>query len=472
MKHWFPLFLTSWTLCLSVWSAENVVKTWPAPEGEKVTGVYTVTVDGKPVDVYAAQSEYFEGDYYFAYFDFSGKVTVDVKSSFPMAQTELLPQRFGFSLQKSADSVQFVADKPFRVSIEPNGRIKPLLLFGNALETDVPQPNDPNVRYFGPGVHKADKITLSDNQTLYLAGGAVVHGSIQATGKNITIRGRGILTGESYPRFSGPGRFPLYCQNCENVVVRDIILRDPWSWTAVTWNCDGVLIDGLKICGSRMLNDDALDLVNTQNAVVRNCFFRSQDDCIAIKGKETSRQPCENILIEDCQFWVDVANIYRIGYECDTETMKNIVSRRIDVLHYSKNFHPLDYYWVTAIFWLQPNLNMLMEECHFEDVVIHSNGSPIHMLMAKPMRCFYGPYKKDKNFEPGRVRNCTFKNVRVVGKDDSRFKGTIFIQGDSPKHSVEGLKFENITYFGTPITKDSECVQIGNHSREIEFSAP
>lgn len=41
-----------------------------------------------------------------------------------------------------------------------------------------------------------------------------------------------------------------------------------------------------------MLNDDALDLVNTQNATVRNCFFRTQDDSIAIKGLAEMPRPC------------------------------------------------------------------------------------------------------------------------------------------------------------------------------------
>ena len=38
------------------------VTTYPAPAGEAITRDYAVTVNGKPVDVYAAQSEIFEGD--------------------------------------------------------------------------------------------------------------------------------------------------------------------------------------------------------------------------------------------------------------------------------------------------------------------------------------------------------------------------------------------------------------------------
>lgn len=81
----------------------------------------------------------------------------------------------------------------------------------------------------------------------------------------------------------------------------------------MTRNCDGVVIDNMKICGSRMINDDALDLVNTQNATVRNCFFRTQDDSIAIKGLAKMPRPCENILIEDCEFWTDA--ITRLDYD-------------------------------------------------------------------------------------------------------------------------------------------------------------
>lgn len=457
-------FLLIFVLLFSV-AAHGEVKTWPAPENEKVVGVYSVTVNGQPVDVYAAQSEFFDGDYCFAYFDFSESVQVEIRSAFPMAKTRILPERFGLKPEVSAESVKFEAKQPFRISVEPNGRVRPLILFGNALESDVPDPKASNVVFFGPGVHHAGKVELASGQTLYLAGGAVLHGAIHASGENITIRGRGVLAGETWKRFAGPG-FPLTCRNCRNLVIRDLIIRNPWNWTATTWDCDGVLIDGLKICSSRMINDDALDLVNTKNVVVRNCFFRTQDDSIAIKGCDREKHlPCENIRIEDCQFWTDCANIYRIGYECDADGMRNIVSKRIDVLHYSKNFHDENQYWANSIFWLQPNLNMMMEDCHFEDVTVYSDGSPVLMLMAKPMRCVYGPHKKP---EPGTLRNCSFKNVRVVGEPGG-FNGRIFIQGESGQWNVSGLTFDGVTYFGTPVTRDSSCVKIGNFAENIKF---
>ena len=442
------------------------VTTYPAPAGEAITGDYAVTVNCKPVDVYAAQSEFFEGDYYFATFDFSGKAAIRVTSSHSLAQAQLQPSRFNVRLERNSDrEITLTAEAPFRISVERDGRKKPLLLFGNAPETDAPRSGDPNVVYFAPGVHRPGKIMLTDDQTLYLAGGAVVKGCVYAKGKNITIRGRGVLGGEESPRFQGPGRYLLDCQDCQNLAVRDIILRNPWSWTFVTWNCDGVVIDNVKICGSRMINDDALDLVNTQNATVRNCFFRTQDDSIAIKGLAKMPRPCENILIEDCEFWTDVANIFRIGYECETAGMRNIRARNLDVLHYSKNYREPTDYWANAIIWLQPNQDMVMEDCHFEDIRVRSNGEDILMLMAKPMRCSYGIHK---NPEPGTLRNCSFKNIQVVG-EQGRFRGLLYMLGDSPKHSVSRLLFENLTYFGRPVTQDSACVQIGPHVADVVF---
>ena len=456
-------FATIPSLCLPAFAG---VTTYPAPPGEAVTGDYAVAVNRKPVDVYAAQSEFFGGDYFFASFDFSGKAEIHVTSRVALDNVVIQPARSPIRVERrGSKEITLTAVAPFRISIERSGRIKPLLLFGNAEETDAPRPGDPNVVYFPPGVHRPGKIALTDNQTLYLAGGAVVKGCIHARGNNITIRGRGIVAGEESPRFKGPGRYLLDCQDCQNLRVLDITLRNPWSWTFVTWNCDGVLIDNVKICGSRMINDDALDLVNTQNAVVRNCFFRTQDDCVAIKGMAKMPRPCENILIENCEFWTDVANIFRIGYECETAGMRKITVRDIDVLHYSKNYRSPTHYWANAIIWLQPNQNMVMEDCHFENIRVRSSGEDILMLMAKPMRCSYGPHKDP---EPGTLRNCSFKSIEVHGEQGG-FRGLLYLLGDSQKHGVSGLLFEHVTYFGQPVTQDSSCVQIGPHVAEVTF---
>ena len=51
--------------------AQTKLITYPAPKTEKISSLYTLTVNGKQVDLYKALSPLFEGgEYYFGYFDF------------------------------------------------------------------------------------------------------------------------------------------------------------------------------------------------------------------------------------------------------------------------------------------------------------------------------------------------------------------------------------------------------------------
>ena len=122
--------------------------------------------------------------------------------------------------------------KPTKVSIEPDGKKGPLLLFANPLETDVPKADDPTVLYYGPGTHQVGAIILGDGQTLYLAGGAVVKGAVIARGSNIRICGRGILDGSDYEWRKGPHHVTVGIYG-ENVVVEGITIRGSSHWTIV-----------------------------------------------------------------------------------------------------------------------------------------------------------------------------------------------------------------------------------------------
>ena len=293
----------------------EVVSAGLAP-GEPEVTTYRVTANGKPVAIYRSMADdeyrqgYQESYYYFGSFDFSGECRVEVTSSVSLKDVQILPARFGLVPKVSSDGskLEFVASKPFRISIERSGKEEALLLFGNALETDAPKAGDPGVVYFGPGQHKAGRIELTSNQTLYLASGAVVNGAIVAKGDNITIRGRGILGGEAYPRFKGPSGWMLELRDGKNVVVKDIIVRNPWSWILVTAGCDGVLVDGVKIAGSRMINDDAIDRAIPKRRI-KNCFFAGLgDDIIAIRGWGRDKARLRNISSRISEFWTDNAN--------------------------------------------------------------------------------------------------------------------------------------------------------------------
>lgn len=451
--------------------------TYPAPEGEAVSSDYHVQVNGRPVDVYLAKTQHHDKKYFFATFDFSGHVDVRVTASASLEKAVILPESCGIvpSL-KTAGMLEFTARQPFRISIERDGMNSPLLLFGNPVEEHAPQQGDPGVVYFGPGSHKPGKIRLTSNQTLYVAGGAVVKGGVEAHGENIKILGRGIMDGSDYPHGAGPTRFMLHLDTCQNVIVQDVIVRGAWLFTIAPCGCDGVTIDNVKICGSRVDNDDGIDPINSSHVAVRNCFVRTDDDCIATKGiGGYGKKDCADIAITGCALWTDRANIFRIGFESESGAMQDITARNIDVLHFHADHRPPDTFWSECVFYLQPSGNMPLRRLQFEDIRINADGNDTFLIKVLPMRCQVWGRVELGNFitwdykDPGQyVKDCSFKNIRLTGKAGDR-RGLIYVAGADAQHTVENVIFENIVRFGTPTSATSPEVLIGPHTRNIRF---
>lgn len=183
-------------LCLiGVTARAADIVTYPAPATERQGAFYQVWAGDQQVDVYttrtldepfAGKQWDYGGPYCFANFDLAGTVVVKVTSSRSLRGTVVRPLSAGVQPELVDDhTLTIKLEKPQKLSIEPDGRKGPLLLFANPLEGDRPQPADPGIIYFGPGVHKPEKITVGDNQTLYLAGGAVVKAEVVVQGDNV-----------------------------------------------------------------------------------------------------------------------------------------------------------------------------------------------------------------------------------------------------------------------------------------------
>lgn len=463
-----------------LWGTETAgtsakVKTYPAPESERVICSYSVSVNGKPLDIYKASSPAFEGgEYYFTYFDFSGEVDVKVSSKKGFSDaTEIFPQIF--KEIRKGNEISFKADKPFNIAVLRKERDMPILIFGNPLETDIPNADDPNVKYFAPGLHVLDTLNLADNQTLYIAGGAVVKSTVIGKGKNIKVRGRGVLSFDHRERFFGNSAKFV---DCRNLSIDGIIFRGANTWNLILSRCNGVEIDNIKICGSRMINDDAIDICNSSNVSVKNSFIRAQDDIIAVKGMAMkgdsfvyNRQyiqtspaeslPCENIFISDCVFWTDRANIFRIGFECWAPYMKNINVKNIHVAYYGTPYREPKEVWSKAIIWLGASEGMPMGDMNFENITVRSDGRDMPILIANPRTTEYL-----KNTKPGLVKNCSFKNIKVIGKKGD-FRGQIFLAGAGEDSKVSNMQFENIEYFSEKQNENSTSFEIGDFTEEI-----
>jgi glycosyl hydrolase family 28 len=450
-------------LCSAVFSA---VTRYPAPAPIRLSSDYTVLADGLPIDVYAATTHLRDGKYAYAYFDFSGSVIISIKSKLPLINCRVLPLSSGVVARVTGDTVEFTLNKPLDLSIEPNGPNSPLLLFANPPETDVPNPEDPNVIYFGPGIHQAGIIRLASHQKLYLAGGSIVKGAIEAHGVDIAIGGRGILLGDDWRWQRGPANAMAGFEGCDKVAVRDVILQGSWGWTIVVEGSRSVTIDHVRICGSRVENDDGIDVCNSIDVEIRSCFIRTDDDCIAVKGLDRAL-PSERLSVEDSTFWTDRANIFRIGFESEAAgSMRSIQGHNLDVLHYPGKGASSGY-WSTWVWYIQPCDETPMEDIEFEDVRIDNHDGARNLIKIRPM-VRTGWHWNGKL--PGKyVKNVVFKNVSLTGSTAAAAPGVIYVSGADNRHVVEGIHFENVTRYGRCVSEHSPSVKIGKYASGIEF---
>ena len=365
-------------------ATDAAVITYPAPAGEVLSADYQVSVDGHKVDVYTARvldppfagKEWdFGGPYSFANFDMDGRVTVRIVSKRSLRATVIRPDSAGLK-KKVIDehTLTLSLNGPRKVSIEPDGKRGPLLLFANTLETDAPKASATNVIFFGPGLHKPELIRAGDNQTVYLAGGALVKGSIVARGTNIHIRGRGILDGSDYEWRKGPHGVTVGIYGT-NITVSGITIRGSSHWTIVPRGSRHVTVRNVKLCGSRVQNDDGINPCNSQDVLITDCFIRSDDDCVALKGLDlkTPDNNVERITVENCILWCDRARIFLLGHESRAAFMRDVKLRNLDIIHFTM-----------TPFLFEPGEDMRLENIRVEDVRIHGEGQK-ELIRLKPV---------------------------------------------------------------------------------------
>ncbi|MEI8042403.1 MAG: hypothetical protein WCL11_13415 [Verrucomicrobiota bacterium] len=134
-------------LCGLIWAhgtLQAAVVTYPAPGSEALSTEYEVVADGKPVDVYTARvldppfagkQWDFGGPYAFANFDVAGRVTVKIRAKRFLRNTVIPPAYLDMRLQvEDEHTVSITFGSPRKISVEPDGRKGPLLLFANPME--------------------------------------------------------------------------------------------------------------------------------------------------------------------------------------------------------------------------------------------------------------------------------------------------------------------------------------------------
>ncbi len=126
-----------------------------------------------------------------------------------------------------------------------------------------------------------------------------------------------------------------------------------------------VTVRNVKLCNSRVQNDDGINPCNSQDVLITDCFIRSDDDCIAMKGVNFGRgsNDVQRITVENSTLWCDRARIFLLGHESRAEYMRDLTLKNLDIVHFTM-----------TVFLFEPGEDMRMEGIHVKDVRINGEG--------------------------------------------------------------------------------------------------
>lgn len=414
---------------------------YPWPEGLAPSALFAVEVDGRGVfvlDCPLGSVATFEG---------SGRVRV--RSLKGGGRSLVRPARLGVEVTEGDGYFEFTLEGPRNVLLDFGGDVLPLHLFANPPELDRPDPKDPKVRFFAGGrVHDAGRIELGDGETLYLEGGAVVRATIVARGEGVRIAGPGFLDGDGLTYQSTR---LIVLDGCRDARVEGITVVGTPSWMLVLGGCDGVTVENVKLIGW-VVCSDGIDVVGSRDVTIRGCFLRNNDDCVAIKAvayDEDYRQDVARVLVEGCVMHNDRAgNVMEIGFETQTESIRDIVFRDIDVIAGHGE---------GGVFTIHAGDRATISDVLYEDVrVEHFYDKFIDL------RILHSRYSRDA--ERGHVRNVTFRNIETVADG---FHTVSLIGGFDAEHRVEGVRIENLTMGGKRVTSGDEFGLYTRHATDV-----
>ena len=150
---------------------------------------------------------------------------------------------------------------------------------------------------------------------------------------NVAVEGEGVIDGRGrlHNRYRDnklhPGWDDLYFQDCKNVRVEGVTLRNASSWCCFFRGCDGVVAQRVKIFNHCSCSNDGID-IESSNVLVEDCDIDSEDDSLVMKAREPW-MVVENVRVRNCRLSCNAEHI-KIGTE-SLGTFRDIIVEDCDV---------------------------------------------------------------------------------------------------------------------------------------------
>ncbi|MBQ2956477.1 MAG: right-handed parallel beta-helix repeat-containing protein [Clostridia bacterium] len=424
-----------------------------------------------------------------------GPAEIEIEAPEAFERVCVRPLSLGIVPETEGKKIRFRLENPVYLTVEPYGRRNALHLFADgAAAYDIGE--DESVLYFGPGEHDAGMIELKSGQTLLIDEGAVVYGCIRATdAENIRIIGRGILDnsrnrakilyevlaeGNDMAVNNAERLHTVQMEYCTNVEIDGITIRDSLVYNIRPVGCRNMTIRNVKIIGCWRYNSDGIDMHNCENVLIENCFLRTFDDSICVKGFDCYYEGdveaavnaamyrngekydvFRNVLVRRCVIWNDWGKALEIGAETRAEAISDIVFEDCDVIHVTGpvlDCMNVDYADVHDVVYRDIRVE-------YDDVIprpaiqkkdgVKYEEIPADKEYAPPLMCvevLYHPEYSAGGNRRGRNRRILFENISLTGR---QAPGMV-VKGIDEAFGCREITVRGLMWNGHPVRKLTE----------------
>lgn len=267
--------------------------------------------------------------------------------------------------------------------------------------------------------------------------------------ENIKVYGRGMIDGNGYQMKMNTGYLAniFMPMQCSGLVIEGVTFFNGNMWSLTPTRCDDVVIRDTKHFNenNNLRENDAIDIVESQNVLVEHVLAVSEDDTFSTKTwskTETDIAPLwpgdeevlDNVTFDGCTGW-SRCTVFKVG-DGNFQDQTNITFKN-GYVYRCKHGLKLTHGYGSGI----------CENVLFDNIFIEGYYPSKHYANEERWMSFYQTSK-------GQIRNVTVRNIRInkFGKDADR------LVGNSAEFYYDGVTFENIYAPGsdTPATSLAE----------------
>lgn len=379
----------------------------------------------------------------FTSFSFEGKVTVKANYLYINEIEKCIVRPLSKNVETviEGNAAIFEITKPCQFSVEFNDEFfdkengHAMLVFANPLEKFVPDPEKASghLHYFDPGIHEIGATyglteknirKINNGDTIYIAGGAYVKGSILTRAKNVSAFGRGVVSGEQF--IQSTGRF-IAERNAitlgDSAYFEGIIISNPGHFCYLGGK--NSIFRNLKAMAWYGSTDGVF---TGDDSIIEDCFFMVNDDNI---------KPRNNMIVRRNVFWLKEWGYVIMFSNNVNDDYGNAHVYDCDVIHAEDKVNAGN----SGLF-----------------LAYHGGTANISDILIEDIRCECDiPYLVNITFtksswsEPtkglGSISGICFRNIMIAGHllYPSRFIG------NSPRHQLSNFRFEDIIVNGKPV---------------------